>query len=124
VISEASDLYQRIKRHEKPLERAIIGMVRALSLLSGGSPDLNVTVEFDDSIFEDTGTTIARNIQMVNAGLKSKKAAIMEIAGCDEKEAEKRLQEISAEQMVEPANVDMLFDKGEANGPQEAQAAQ
>jgi A118 family predicted phage portal protein len=124
VISEDSDLYQSIKRHEKPLERAIIGMVRALSLLSGGSPDLNVTVEFDDSIFEDTGTTIARNIQMVNAGLKSKKAAIMEIAGCDEKEAEKRLQEISAEQMVEPANVDMLFDKGEANGPQEAQAAQ
>jgi len=111
VISEDSDLYQSVKRHEKPLERAIIGMVRALSALSGGSPDLDVTVEFDDSIFEDTGTTIARNIQLVDAGLKSKKAAIMEIAGCDEGEAEKRLQEIASEQTVEAPNVDTLFDK-------------
>ena len=50
VISEDSDLYQSVKRHEKPLERAIIGMVRALSTLSGGNPDIDVTVEFDDSI--------------------------------------------------------------------------
>lgn len=114
VISEDSDLYQSVKRHEKPLERAIIGMVRALSELSGGNPDIDVTVEFDDSIFEDTGTTIARNIQLITAGLKSKKAAIMEIAGCDDKEAEKRLKEISSEQMIEAPNVDMLFDKGEA----------
>jgi len=113
VISEDSALYQSVKRHEKPLERAIIGMVRALSVLSGGSPDLDVTVEFDDSIFEDTGTTIARNIQLVTAGLKSKKAAIMEIAGCDEKEAEKRMQEITSEQTIEAPNVDMLFDRGE-----------
>lgn len=115
VISEDSDLYQSVKRHEKPLERAIIGMVRALSALSGGSPDIDVTVEFDDSIFEDTGTTIARNIQLVTAGLKSKKAAIMEIAGCDEKEAEKRLQEIASEQTIEAPNVDAMFDKGEQN---------
>ena len=120
VISEDSDLYQSVKRHEKPLERAIIGMVRALSLLSGGSPDLKVSVEFDDSIFEDTGTTIARNIQLVTAGLKSKKAAIMEIAGCDEKEAEKRLKEIASEQMIEPANVELAFsqEEGAPNGVQ------
>ncbi|MEA4999291.1 MAG: phage portal protein [Candidatus Limiplasma sp.] len=113
VISEDSDLYQSVKRHEKPLERVIIGMVRALSALSGGAPDIDVGVEFDDSIFEDTGTTIARNIQLVTAGLKSKRAAIMEIAGCDEKEAEKRLQEIASEQMIEAPNVDVMFAKGE-----------
>lgn len=113
VISEDSDLYQSVKRHEKPLERAIIGMVRALSELSGGSPDIEVGVEFDDSIFEDTGTTINRNIQMVTAGLKSKKAAIMEIAGCDEKEADRRLQEITDEQTIEPANVEAAYAQGE-----------
>ena len=120
VISEDSDLYQSIKRHEKPLERAIIGMVRALSLLSGGSPDLNVSVEFDDSIFEDTGTTIERNIKLVAAGLKSKKGAIMEIAGCDEKEAEKRMQEIADEQTIEAPNIDTLFaqEKGDQHGVQ------
>ena len=35
IISEDDDLYQSVKRHEKPLERAIIGMVRALAELSG-----------------------------------------------------------------------------------------
>ncbi len=114
VISEDSDLYQSVKRHEKPLERAIIGMVRALSTLSGGSPDLDVAVEFDDSIFEDTGTTIARNIQLVSAGLKSKRAAIMEIAGCDEAEADKRLQEIAGEQTIDVPNMDALLGLGEA----------
>lgn len=114
VISEDSDLYQSIRRHEKPLERAIIGMVRALSWLMGGSPDIDVNVEFDDSIFEDTGTTIERNIKLVAAGMKSKKAAIMEIAHCDEKEAEKRLLEIAKEQTIEEPNVATMFDRGEA----------
>ena len=84
-------------------------MVRALAELSGKKVELSVAVEFDDSIFEDTGTIIRRNIELVTSGLKSKKAAIMEIDHCDEKEAEKRLQEISAEQVIQPGTVDDLL---------------
>ena len=44
----------------------------------------------------------------------------MEIAGCDEKEADRRLQDIATEQMIEPANVDMMVAQGEGvqNGVQ------
>ncbi|MBE0601604.1 MAG: phage portal protein, partial [Firmicutes bacterium] len=109
IISEDDDLYQSVKRHEKPLERAIIGMARALAELSGKGPDIKVTVEFDDSIFEDTGTIIKRNIELVTAGFRSKAAAIMEIEHCDEETAKKRLQEIAAEQMLQPEAVDDLL---------------
>ena len=109
IISEDDDLYQSVKRHEKPLERAIIGMVRALAELNGKDSKLDVTVEFDDSIFEDTGTIIKRNIELVTAGFRSKAAAIMEIEHCDEETAKKRLQEIAAEQMLQPEAVDDLL---------------
>ena len=109
IISEDDDLYQSVKRHEKPLERAIIGMVRALAELNGKDAGISVTVEFDDSIFEDTGTIIKRNIELVNAGFRSKAAAIMEIEHCDEATAKQRLQEIAAEQMIQPDAVDDLL---------------
>ena len=109
IISEDDDLYQSVKRHEKPLERAIIGMVLALAELSGKDAGVPVTVEFDDSIFEDTGTIIKRNIELVSSGLKSKKAAIMEIDHCDEKEAEAKLLQIAAEQVIQPETVDGLL---------------
>ena len=109
IISEDDDLYQSVKRHEKPLERAILGMVRALAELSGKNPGMDVTVEFDDSIFEDTGTIIRRNIELVTAGFRSKTAAIMEIEHCDETEAKARLQQITNEQMLQPDTVDTLL---------------
>lgn len=48
-----------------------------------------MTVDFDDSIIEDTNTTIDRNIKLVQAGLRSKLSAIMEINKCDEATAQK-----------------------------------
>ena len=84
-------------------------MVRALAELDGKDPCMDVTVEFDDSIFEDTGTIIKRNIELVSSGLKSKQAAIMEIDHCDEKEAEARLKQIASEQVVQPETVDDLL---------------
>lgn len=110
VISEDSDLYQSIKRNEKPLERAIIGMVRALAVLSGKDAGLQVAVSFDDSIFEDTGTIIDRSLALVAAGLMSKKDAIMKISRCTEQEAEKQLREIANEQMLDTPSVDAFTD--------------
>ncbi|HXK56242.1 MAG TPA: phage portal protein [Gammaproteobacteria bacterium] len=109
IISEDDDLYQSVKRHEKPLERALVGMVRALAELSGMDAQTPVTIEFDDSIFEDTGTIIKRNMELVTAGFRSKAAAIMEIDHCDEATAKNRLQEIADEQMLQPETVDTLL---------------
>lgn len=114
VISEDSDLYQSVKRNEKPLDRAISGMVKALAWLLNGTLDQPCTIEFDDSIFEDTNATIARNIKLVEAGLKTKKAAIMEIGHISEEEATARLEEIAKETTVALPNVQDMFSAGES----------
>ena len=97
VISEQSDLYQSLKRNEKPLERALLGMVNALSWLDGGPSEVRANVAFDDSIIEDVGATVERTLRLVNSGLKSKKRAMMEMYRCTDAEAEAMLAEVARE---------------------------
>ena len=99
VISEKSDLYQSLKRHEKPFGDAIVGMVKALAFLVGKTAE-DITVKFDDSIIEDAAATLDRQIKMVNNGLQSKLRAMMAVHGITEDEAQKRLEEIAAEEKV------------------------
>ena len=111
VISAKSDLYQSLKRHEKTFGDAIVGMVRALAFLSGISHELDVAVQFDDSIIEDVNATLDRCIKRVNNGLMSKMAAIMEIEGVDEAEAKHRLEEINAEnRMTQEATEQAMYN--------------
>lgn len=100
VISEQSDLYQSVKRNEKPLAHAICDMVRALSWLSGGPADVKASVSFDDSVIEDIGALAERNLKLVAAGLKSKKRAVMELMRCGEAEAEALLWEAEREKQA------------------------
>ena len=102
VISEQSDLYQSVKRNEKPLERAICGLVNALSWLTGGAAQVQTTVAFDDSIIEDHGTAVERNIRLVQSGLKSKRRAMMDVMRLSEAEAERMLREIAQEEQGLP----------------------
>ena len=97
VISEQSDLYQSIKRNEKPLERAICGLVNALSWLTGGPGEVRTAVTFDDAIIEDYGAAVDRNIRLVQSGLKSKKRAVMDVLRLSEAEAERMLRDIARE---------------------------
>jgi A118 family predicted phage portal protein len=98
VISEQSDLYQSLKRNEKPLKRALCGMVNALSWLAGGPSEVPASVSFDDSVIEDVNAAAERTLKLVAGGLKSRRQAIMELCRCTEAEAEKQLREIAAEQ--------------------------
>lgn len=52
VISEKSDLYQSLKKHEIVLESALKGMVKAIGKLNDAEIE-NINVDFDDSIIED-----------------------------------------------------------------------
>ena len=110
VVSINSDLYQSLKRHEKNLERAIVGMVKALAVLSGISPDIDVSVSFDDSIIEDTNALTQRQVELVNARLQSRKGAIMAIYNVDEAEAERKMQEIAEDDTVGLPAVDNAND--------------
>lgn len=57
VISEDSDMYSTLKKHEKPLDTAIRGMIRAIGYLMGTDIQYeDIQIDFDDSIIEDKET--------------------------------------------------------------------
>lgn len=105
VISDKSDLYQNLKKNEIPVRAAVIGMISAISFLDGGK-SIEATVDFDDSIIEDTNATIDRNIKLTQAGLRSKVTAIMEINKCSEPEARAELERIAEDNQITAQDVD------------------
>lgn len=106
VISDKSDLYQNLQKNKTPVKAALVAMVRALAFLETGSDQLEVNVDFDDSIIEDTNTTVERNIKLVQGGLRSKLTAIMEINKCSETEAKKELERIAEDSQITGQDID------------------
>lgn len=111
VISDKSDLYQNRQKNAIVINTAIVNMVAAVSFLDTGK-EVDATVDFDDSIIEDTNTTIDRNIKLVDAGLRSKLTAIMEINKCTEEEAQKELDRIKEDGKITGQDIDWT-DMGE-----------
>lgn len=109
VISDKSDLYQNRQKNAIIINAAVCNMVAAVAFLDTGA-EVKATVDFDDSIIEDTNTTIDKNIKLVNAGLRSKIKAIMEINKCSEEEAVKELQRIAEDNQVTGQDVDWTDD--------------
>ena len=87
-------------------------MVDAIAFLDGYGP-VDATVDFDDSIIEDSNATIDKNIKLVQSGLRSKLSAIMEIQKCDEAEAQKELERIAEEGQITGQDIDWTQDDGE-----------
>lgn len=107
VISEKSDLYQNLKKNEIPLQTALIKMVKGIAYLSGKG-EVEVTVDFDDSIIEDGNAIVNRNTQLVASELRSKLKAIMEIDKVDEEGAQKELDRITQERSIGGTDADMF----------------
>lgn len=105
VISDKSDLYQNRQKNAIIVNAALIDMVEAIAFLDAGKK-VEVSIDFDDSIIEDTNTTIDKNIKLVQGGLRSKLTAIMEINKCDETEAEKELERIAGDNQITGQDVD------------------
>lgn len=118
VISDKSDLYQNLKKHEIPVAAAIIRMVQAVAFLSG-IKKIKVTVDFDDSIIEDSNTTIDRNIKLVQAGLRSKLTAIMEIEKCDEAAAQEELERIAQDGQITGQDIDWTEGEEDEQKPKD-----
>ena len=106
VISDKSDLYQNRQKNAIIIEAALVSMAQAIAFLDAGRMDLDVTIDFDDSIIEDTNTTIDRNIKLVQAGLRSKLKAIMEIDKCTKTEAKKELARIKEDGKITGQDID------------------
>lgn len=78
VISQNSEMFRTIKKHEAMLEDAIIDMARGLlyveAVFGGDSKiklDAEITVDFDDSIIEDTAEVKRQALMELNVGLIS-----------------------------------------------------
>lgn len=75
IISENSTLFRTIKKHEIVLESVLIELARIIlrmgNIYCGQNlnPDVEITVDFDDSIIEDKQSEFDRDMQMLNAGL-------------------------------------------------------
>lgn len=117
VISDKSDLYQNRQKNAIIVNAALIDMVEAIAFLDAGR-EVEVSIDFDDSIIEDTNTTIDKNIKLVQGGLRSKLTAIMEINKCTKEEAMKELERIVGDNQITGQDVDWT-DMGADEKPEE-----
>lgn len=117
VISDKSDLYQNRQKNAIIVNAALIKMVEAIAFLDA-EREVEVSIDFDDSIIEDTNTTIDKNIKLVQGGLRSKLTAIMEINKCTEKEAMKELKRIAEDNQITGQDVDWT-DMGDEKAEEE-----
>ena len=96
IISENSDMYRMIKKHEIILEDVIKELVRIIIRLGivlhkPLNPDCEITIEFDDSIIEDKETERNRDRQDVSMGVMSHAEYRAKWYGETKEEAEKNL---------------------------------
>ena len=75
VISENSSMFRTIKKHEIVLESVIKELCKIILrmgntvLKKGLNEDVEISIDFDDSIIEDTQSEFNRVMQMVSAGM-------------------------------------------------------
>ena len=115
VVSENSETFRTKQDHETNVEAAIQELVDAIVEI-GDAFDLitrpkeyEVSVSFDDSIAEDQGAEINKQIQLVTNGLTTKVKALMKVHGVTKEEAEVMLKEIQEEQKTAMAETIDFF---------------
>lgn len=75
VISQNSAMFRTIKKHEIILESALIELCRIILRLgnqamnAGLKEDVEISIDFDDSIIEDESANFSRDMQLLNAGI-------------------------------------------------------
>ena len=104
VISENSDMFRTIKKHEQVLESCLTTIIKAIAYVSTTFSNQNIdaskiTIDFDDSIIEDRGAEQVRAMQEVSQGLRSKVSYITKYEGMNEEQAQKELETIQQEKM-------------------------
>lgn len=104
VISENSDMFRTIKKHEQMLEDSLITIIKAIAYASTVFGNVNidasvVTIDFDDSIIEDRGAEKVRAMQEVAQDLRSKESYMINYRNLNEQQVKKELEKIQQEKM-------------------------
>ena len=102
VISTNSALFRNLRKHELILEKALIGMCRALLSLenafNGGSYDVwqEITVDFDDSIIEDKEKEMQQAMAEFQAGVTDRADYFVKTRNMTREQAIKFINEMEA----------------------------
>ena len=101
VVSENSDLYRTKTKHQQIIEKALMDLVYSILWLEKNALGTNVDTEvevkinFDDSIVQDKDKIKEVAMNEVNSGVRSKLSYLMEIRGLTEEEAKRELKLLS-----------------------------
>lgn len=105
VISANSDMFRTIKKHELLLESALINYIEAIIYASNNfttivfsKQELEIKIDFDDSIIEDKGAEQVRAQTEVTQGLRSKIDYMENIRNMSKEQATTELKQIKNEQ--------------------------
>ena len=110
VISENSTMFRTIKKHEIVLEQALVELCRILLRLgntamnAGLNEEVEISIDFDDSIIEDKQTDFSRDMQLLQAGIMNDWEFRMRWMNEDEataKAALPKMQDMTTEQQNE-----------------------
>lgn len=110
VISENSTMFRTIKKHEIVLGQALVELCRILLRLgnttmnAGLNEDVEISIDFDDSIIEDKQTDFSRDMQLLSAGIMNDWEFRMKWMNEDEataKAALPKMQDMTTEQQQE-----------------------
>ena len=112
VISENSEMFRSLKKHEILLQEVIIGVCKALMYIHNNFTnkqfkfdlDANIEVKFDDSIIEDKETMKMTDRQDINMGVMSKVEYRVKWYNEDEETAKQKLAEIEEENKNQTLN--------------------
>ena len=75
IISQNSSLFRNVKKHEIILRAVLEELARIILRMenayrgTGLNEDVEISIDFDDSIIEDKATEFARDLQMLSAGI-------------------------------------------------------
>ena len=110
VISQNSDMFRTIKKHEIVLEQFLTELVRIVLRLGNSfmgkslNEDVEISIDFDDSIIEDDATEFQRDTTMLNMGILNPYEFRMKWMNEDEetaKEALPKMEDMLEEQIPE-----------------------
>ncbi len=100
IVSEQSDMFRNLKKHELLAERAIRELIRAVLYLSGEDPDEEIIVNFDDSVIEDSETVSERALAEKQAGIIDGAEYLSRVYKLPRKTAEEKISKMNLEKEV------------------------
>ena len=102
IVSEKSALFQNLKKHELVTERALINMTATVAEMMGYNPDMAITINFDDSIIQDTDSIRQQALLEFNSGLIDEVEYFVRVYNLTEDEAIKKIADMRARKEPEP----------------------